>query len=122
MNSNSSKIETNFSHIIPTKKFISNNFKVKTSINLPSIIGYTSDDDNSSSLDSACSLDFINSKFDALTDIILNENEIPQEDNTIKICTDDVNNNNLSSLNAPKLSYMTENIFRNTQISLFNLD
>ena len=121
MNSNSSKIETNFSHITPTKKFMSNNFKVKTSINHPFIIGYTSDDDNPSSLDSAYSFDFINSKFDALTDIILNENEIPQED-TIKISTDDVNNNNSSSLNAPKLSYMTENIFRNTQISLFNLD
>ena len=100
---------------------MSNNFRVKTSINLPSIIGYSSDDDNSSSLDSECSFDFINSKFDALTDIVLNENEFPQED-TIKIIADVPSNHNVSSLNAPKLSYMTTNTFTNTQISLFNLD
>jgi hypothetical protein len=112
MNINTNKIETNLSFKTSTKKFLSSNFKVKTSINLPSIIGYISDDDNPSSYDSDHSFDFITSKVDALTDINLNEAEIPQEEEMTTA----------SPLNAPKLSYMTKNTFINTQISLFNLD
>ena len=100
------------------KQCMLNSSKVRTSINLPFIIGYTSDEDsNSSSLDSEQSLDFINSKFDALTDIILNESEMPQEQST-----SDPSKHRSSPLNAPKLSYMTENILRYTQISLFSLE